>query len=204
MKYWVDLSARPTESKDLMVGTPAYLEVQSHRADPPGISYTYVTPLAATDFLVSSCWGHEFDRFQEFIGDAKLGDKWISAYGEAWPAFEQLLRNALGGRYASGALVNAEDPDDGERKWHVVTFVGNCIPKETYEEVANDQRIIEACQSVYLRSASLLEQMASGRDLSIGTKTMMLARGAWSGYLKGLDTSLVWIERLSKVGLLQS
>jgi len=186
MRFWMDFDAETTAEQHVLFGTPSYLEYQTHSLDPSGISYVYIMPLESSSFIVSACWNHAFDHFIEYIFHPKMGDDWISAYSEAWPTFGTLLRNAANGLYSAGSLVNFEDPDDGERKWHVATFVGNTMPKETYEEVADDPRIVDASQLVFLQSAELAEEMNSGKDIGTATKAKLLAKGAFSGYTQGL------------------
>jgi hypothetical protein len=200
MNFWLDLTASPTSDGQFYNGTPAYLEIQVHQTDQPrGISYTYIIPLDNSNFIAAACWGHEFDRFQEFIFHQKLGGDWIKAYSEAWPTFGELINNALQGHYSRGALVNFEDPDDGERKWCVVTYAGNTLPKANYEEVTSDERIKNAVQLVATKSLQLSEQMTSGRDMSPVTKAKMLAKGAFLGYRQAINTQLIWLDRLSKI-----
>jgi hypothetical protein len=199
MRFFIDLAAKPVTEQTVLNGTPQYLEVQEHGLDPPGISYVYVIPLDASSFVVATCWGHEFDRFREFIFHPKQGPAWIKAYSEPWPTFGELINNALAGNYSRGALVNFEDPDDGERKWYIATFVGNIIPTTSYQKIANDPKVVDACQRVYIKSAELLQQYARGGEISVGTKAKMLAMGAWSGHTQALDTSLVWLNRLDQL-----
>jgi hypothetical protein len=199
MRFWIDMNAHPDEAQGVVHGTPGYVEIQTHNVDPPGISYIYLVPLDQANFIVAACWGHEFDRFEEYIFDPKLGKHWVSAYSEAWPLFGELFTNAMQGRYSQGSLVNFEDLDDGERKWFVATYVGNIGPYEEVAPLSEDPRIIEAGQLVYLKSASLAEQMLSGEDIPAGTKAMMLARGAFAGYVEGWNKSAVWLTRVQQL-----
>jgi hypothetical protein len=204
--YWIDLNQPPQGTQTIVNGTPAYIEVQTHTDQPDWkqVSYVYVLPLDNSNFVAAACWGHQFDQMAQYFFDPKMGNDWVNAYSEAWPSFGELLRNAAGGRYGAGGLVNLEDPDDGERKWFVVTFVGNTIPKDSYDEVLDDSRVEQGVQLVYVKSAELLEQMGSETHISTATKLKMFGKGAWGGYKEGLDKSLVLMNRFQQIAQFQT
>ena len=205
MRFWVDFEAVPVDRySTLLNGTPNYLEIQEPggEAEERGLSFTYILPLGPGDFIVASCWGHEFDKFTPFILDPKMGRDWLRAYSEPWPTYGQLVTNASEGRYSSGALINFENPDDGERKWFVITFVGNLVPTNEWAEVFDNPRIVAACQMVYLKSAELAQQMTSGRDISPGTMAKLYAKGFFSGYAEGVNKSLVSFDRIQNLSAL--
>ncbi|MEJ7742903.1 MAG: hypothetical protein WKF73_10325 [Nocardioidaceae bacterium] len=189
----------------LMVGTANYLEIQEPSSGAEaGLSFTYVNILEPGRFIVSCCWGHEFDRFAPFLSDPKMGSYWLEAYSEPWPTFGRSLRNSSHGRLSDGCLVNFQDPDDGEQKWHVVTYVGNLPSTSSWSDIAEEERILQACRLVYIRSAELAEDMMSGRDISGGMKAKGLLKGALGAQAEAVETSLVWLEKIDRISRLLS
>jgi hypothetical protein len=199
MKAFIDLTARPGEGKEVLHGTHTYLEWQTHSVDPPGISYTYVTPLDRSSFVTSVCWEHEFDRFAEFIFHPQLSIDWVHAYGEMWPAFGELLTNAMGNRYSAPSLVNFVDPDDGDRKWHVACFVSGTVPTDEYAQVADDPRVRAAAQGVVGKSIELLEQMSSDRQISGRTKLKLMGKSTLAGHATPSYNDSVWLSDMSRL-----
>lgn len=204
MRFFLDLNANsPAPAETLLVGTANYLEIQEPSGDgTPGVSYTYVNFLEPGAFIVSSCWGREFDRFTPFLTDPKLGAYWLDAYSEPWPMFGRLLRNTHHHRLSDGCLVNFQDPDDGEHKWHVVTYVGNLPHTTSWSAIAEEPRLLSACQLVYLRSAELAADMTSGRTVSAGMKAKGFFKATVGAQKEALDVSLVWLDRFAKVSRL--
>lgn len=204
MRFFLDTEAVPqAPDHTMLVGTANYLEVQEPSSDGgSGLSYSYVNFLEPGSFVVSACWGHEFDRFTPFLSDPKMGGYWLEAYSEPWPTFGRLLRNSSHGRLSDGCLVNFPDPDDGELKWHVVTYVGNLPHTTSWAEIAEQQRIFEACQVVYTRSVELLMEMLSGRDVSVGMKAKGFLIGAFGAQKDAVKTSLVWLEQFDRIARL--
>lgn len=203
LRFFLDLEAVPqAPDQTLLVGTANYLEVQEPGSDGVGLSFTYVNYLEPGSFIVSACWAHEFDRFTPFLSDAKMGGYWLDAYSEPWPTFGRLLRNSSHGRLSDGCLVNFQDPDDGEQKWHVVTYVGNLPATTSWAEIGSEQRILQACQLVYIRSAELLMEMMSGRDISAGMKAKGFLKATLGAQKEAVESSLVWLERFDRVSRL--
>lgn len=204
LRFFLDLEATAqAPDTTVLVGTANYLEIQQPSSEgDTGVSFTYVNYLEPGSFIVSSCWAHEFDRFTPYLGDPKMGGYWLEAYSEPWPTFGRLLRNSSHGRLSDGCLVNFQDPDDGEQKWHVVTYVGNLPFTTSWAEIAEEQRILQACQLVYMRSAELAMEMLSGRDISAATKAKGLLKATLGAHREAIDLSLIWLERFDRISRL--
>lgn len=204
MRFFLDPEAIPqVPSTTLLVGTANYLEIQEPSSEGgAGLSFTYVNFLEPGSFIVSACWAHEFDRFMPFLSDAKMGGYWLEAYSEPWPMFGRLLRNSSHGRLSDGCLVNFQDPDDGEQKWHVVTYVGNLPSTTSWAEIAEQPRILEACALVYMRSAELAGEMLSGRQISVGLKAKGFLKATVGAQKEAIDVSLVWLDRFERISRL--
>jgi hypothetical protein len=202
MRFFFDPTASPqAPDATLFVGTSNYLEVQEPAADGTGVglSYTYISYLEPGSFVISACWDREFDPFAPFLSDPRMGGHWLAAYSEPWPTFGRLLSNASRGRLADGCLVNFQDPDDGENKWHVVTFVGNLPHTTDWAEIAEQERVLEACRLVYVRSVELLLDMMSGREISPGTKAKGFFKAAIGVQRDALESSWVWLDRIERI-----
>jgi hypothetical protein len=199
VRFFIDFAARPEVGQEVVHGTEAYMEWQTHSVDPPGISYTYVMPLDPRSFVVSACWDRQFDKFAEFIFHPQLGRDWIRAYSEMWPTFGELLTNAMNARYGNPSLVNFADPDDGARKWHIATFVGDTPTMETYEELSDYPRVTAAAQMVATKSLALLQEMNSGGEMRATTKLKLYAKAGKAGARTPVHDPSVWLSEPSRL-----
>ena len=90
------------------------------------------------------------------------------------------------------------DPDDGDRKWHIATFIGNTRPMESFEEISNDPRVGAAAQLVMSKSIDLLQEMSSGRELKTGTKLKLFGKSSFA-HGKPRYNESVWLSDLSRL-----
>jgi hypothetical protein len=165
---------------------PAYWQV-SGRFDAgdfhAGLNY-YLIPTGVTTYVIASCFGHRFDPIVELFGDEHLGTAWFNVAAKTYPTFGTLATNALNERYSEGALLRLCDPDDAELKWCVATVVGN-IDATTFGDLFADVRIKEKIMLVVASSLDLEQQLAT-QEITAADKVMMIARGAASGYRRGM------------------
>jgi hypothetical protein len=195
VRFFIDLAARPAAGQERVNGTEAYMEWETYSVDPPGISYTYVMPLDSNSFVVSACWDRRFDKLTEFIFHPQLGRDWIRAYGEVWPTFGEVLTNAMNARYGNPSLVNFADPDDGARKWHIATYVGDTPPMETYRELANYPRVAAAAQMVMTKSLALLQDLNSGAQMRAITKLKLMSKAGLASARTPVYDPSVWLSQ---------
>jgi hypothetical protein len=137
MHFFLDLEATPTEKQSVVRSTPAYVEIESHSVDPPGVGYIYVLACEAPgSFLVAACWGREFDRFT----DPNVGPRFF----RACPELGHLITEGINERLSRGAVIRMVDPDDGDLKWFVARVVAGL----------NVERVRDLVEHQLLRSAS--------------------------------------------------
>ena len=211
MRFFFDSSQRPTQSEFRINETPAYFELATLIADPdmPGASYFYVIPQSATSKLVAACWGREPDAMLKLFADPNFGADWFRVFCETFPIQGQLFQNGMDERYSDAALVRFDDPDTGEPIWSVVTIVGNIDPSAGPDDpsMADDyglvgpqrflahSRMVAAYELVGTKSFLAAQEYANN-EISAFNKTKMMAKGAWKGYLEGLDLGARWMMRL--------
>jgi len=211
MHFFFDGSQRPVKSEFHVRETPSYYEFETRISDPemPGASYFYVIPQSATSMLVAACWGREPDAVAALFADPKFGDDWFKVYCDTYPIQGELFRNGFEERFSEGALIRLIDPGDGEPKWAVVTVVGNIDPlaepddPETadaygltgHQRFLASSRMAAAFELVGMKSFLAAQEYAT-REISITNKAKMMAKGAWQGYVEGLDAGAKWMRRL--------
>jgi hypothetical protein len=211
VRFFFDPTQRPAQSEFRVRETPSYYELETLINDPemPGASYFYVMPQSSTSMLVAACWGREPDAVVALFADPNFGDDWFKVFCETYPIQGQLFRNGNDERYSDGALVRFGDPDDGEPKWFVVTVVGNIDPLVEPDDpsAANDYgfvghqrflahpRMAAAFELVGMKSF-LAAQEYFTNEISSVNKAKIYAKGAWKGYLEGLEIGTRWMTRL--------
>jgi hypothetical protein len=215
MRFFFDPSQRPTRSEFLVNETPSYIELETRINDPemPGASYFYVIPQSETSVLVAACWGREPDAMMTQFSNPKFGKDLFRAFCEAYPIMGTLFKNGMDERYSDGALIRFRDPNDGEPKWSVATVVGNIVvgsqtdnPDEADEygfvgsqRFLTHSRMMSAYELVGTKSFFAAHEYATNK-ISGTAKAWLVAKGAWQGYLEGLDAGMKWTQRLSGLG----
>ncbi len=159
--------------------------------------------------LIVACWGREPDAVAALFADPRNGKDWLKVYCDTYPIQGQLFRNGFSEQYSDGALIRLSDPDDGEPKWSVVTIVGNIDPlagpddnllADAYgltghQRFLTHSRIAAAIELVGTKSFLAANEHVT-RNVSTANKARMVAKGAWQGYLDGLDAGTKWMTRL--------
>ena len=200
MKFFLDAESRPGIEETYIRPTPAYVELQKHSVDPPGISYIYLLFLDEHSLLVAACWLHQFDDWSSLLEDRKMGKHYFRLIKDTYPTVGQLLDNAVNARYSGGALINIEDPDDGERKWVIGTVVGNVAfrSEEEFMSLLDSERMMEAFVTVLGSSFVAVEEMTT-RSIPWTSSARLFGHGFLQGYRDALPLSSVWISRLSNL-----
>jgi hypothetical protein len=200
MNFFINNSVRPPEEKTVTNITAAYIELQKHSVDPPGISYTYVFQWNQHSFFIATCVGRDLDALTPFIQDPKLGNAWYNFYKEKWPSWGRLMDNAINTRYSDGVLLNIEDPDNGERTWVVGTVVGNILVNsaEELEQVMFSERMMQAYALVLAASSTLANDIAT-RPNPTTSLVKMYARGIFQSQLDTIELGAIWIPKIRKL-----
>jgi hypothetical protein len=142
--------------------TPAYIEYAMPAGHPGMFLVTYWIALSPTSFLVANCWEHEFDFALHMMLDEKVGAGVVKSATETWPTFMALLTNVLqdNPRFSEGVLVRMNDPDDGESKWILGTYLGNFELKDP-QDLFSDRSLSMANKVVQLSGAVGSEMSAT-------------------------------------------
>ncbi|HXI12042.1 MAG TPA: hypothetical protein VNM92_05285 [Thermoanaerobaculia bacterium] len=197
MNFFFDPSVVPIEESTYCRSTPSYLEFQKHSVDSPGASYTYLLQWSDHAYFIAACWGHQFDEWVPLLQDRKMGKTWLGVVKETYPTLGQLLENGIAGRYSEGALLNIEDPDDGERKWVVGTVVGNLsvTSVEELEQVLLSDRMMQAYSVVLVSSFIGLEELAT-RTISAKSKLKSYGRAMFNAQVESIELAAIWVPKI--------
>lgn len=200
MKFFLDQSQKPQVEKTVTNITPAYIELQKHSVDPPGVAYYYIMNWGQYSYFIATCLGREFDSITPYLTDPKMGKAWFDFYKEKWPTWGKLIENGANTRYSNGVLLNIEDPDDGERKWVVGTVVGNTIvdTAENLEKIVLSDRWMQAYALVLVSSITLAQEIAIRPNPALGV-AKLYAKQFLQSYKDSIDFGTVWIPKIKNL-----
>jgi hypothetical protein len=201
VNFWYDGNQRPTVEETYLRLTPRYLELRKESVEPPVVTYTYLLPWSEHALLVCACWGHDFDAWMQlFQQQPKNAMAWFSAIKETYPTLGRLLENGLHERYAQGALLNIEDPDDAERKWIVGTVVGNLDldSDANLQDLLSSERFMQAYETVIGNSMVGGHEFLT-RSLSAATKFKSAARVMFNSQVETFEMASIWIPRITRM-----
>jgi len=186
MRSWFENApASPHESLHTRQ-TVSYLEIQRQVANVPVMYYSYLLRTGENAILSVPHLGmDEFFRvlLEQQLPDPKLGSTWATTYRETWPTLFSMLDNTVNGSFSKGALLRIEDPDNGDQKWVIGTFVGNINFSELSEEykLLQDKRLFDTHVLVIQTCANIIHELQTRQP----NKLKLFFRGAVSGGAEG-------------------
>lgn len=138
--------------------------------------FAYIIPRDDHSVWVATCFEHVCDEL------VRESDKQIhEAIADTYPTLANLLKNGIKERYQYGALILMEDSDYCEKKWFVVSIVGN-ISFNNPEDLLGD-RVQQAIELVISQSMTLW--------IELGENKPNLFHQFGKGFLKGLGAVVV-------------
>lgn len=99
------------------IQTSSYIEMEYPITEEIAM-VVYVLPTSHHSAYVGTCWGNLFDLL---VTDLRKGS--LKKLGSDWPLLARLVQDAVDNKFDNCAFLHLKDPDDGDRKWCLVTSV---------------------------------------------------------------------------------
>jgi hypothetical protein len=205
MRYLFEVRSSPYSIRPAIVQTAQYIELNPDPQSLPDGQYVHFTFYLLREnyinFYVLASWDHQLDWMMDLMAEPSQGDLWRQTLGETYPTLGMLISNAEQGRLASGVLLGVPDPDDGDVKLCVMTFVGNMSQfaaslindDASIRELVNDPRILQAVNKVADLSISLGSEIETN-EISGRSMARMYGIVGWRALLTGFQFTRKGLE----------
>jgi hypothetical protein len=152
----------------------------------------YWIRMTDTDAFVGTCWGNHFDFVTNLSSNEVLDRAFVRGATRAWPVFTELAsETGPDGRQKRGVLIFSPDPDHGQIKG----FVGTYLRGVNLDDTAGllEGRSLETARGVVDLSAEVLTEQ-------IKTPVWKLPE-IWDaiGAQRRADVENSWISRLDTI-----
>lgn len=181
MRPWIESAiASPQDSMNVRQ-TVSCVEIQQQVPNVPVKYNTYLLRYTENSFLSVAHLGLEvfFRNMDQQLLHPTLGSTWAKTYRETWPTLFSMLDNTVNRSLSKGALLRIDDPDNGDQKWVIGTFLGNVdlsnLSKEYKQSI--DKQFIDAHVFLIQTCAKIVNELETRQP----NKLKLFFRGSVAG-----------------------